>query len=132
MSVKIEQIKISDFKWPFMATEHAKKLARTEDAIIFEIIEDRPEFMKGAEQASSVVYSNGCFTIDELAIKMLEQNMSRHDWYHAWSDDGSVFERGHAEITWIRSAIRNLTKRGHEAVVKQLWEQYAPSEFTMP
>lgn len=49
--------------------------------------------------------------------------LSRHDWYHAYSDDYSVWKRGNDQQKAMREARLRLDPLG------TLWNEHAPDQF---
>lgn len=58
-------------------------------------------------------------------LKDLEDHLSRHDWFYQYSDDYSIYERGHR--SWS-----SLVTRCNEVPVEDLrplWMKYAPAQY---
>jgi hypothetical protein len=58
----------------------------------------------------------------------LEQRLRNHDWTHAYSDDHRVWSAGASNL--IR--IRELRSQVSPKKFQELWEKYAPEEYSIP
>ena len=43
-----------------------------------------------------------------MTITELYDQLNKHDWHYAMSDDGNVFRRGHAEEIRLQAAARTI------------------------
>lgn len=59
-------------------------------------------------------------------LNELEAALQSHDWYYQYSDDYSVFQRGHSQAMTIESLLRVADERGFGEEVTALYAKYAP------
>lgn len=59
-------------------------------------------------------------------LKQYRELLARHDWFHAYSDDYSVYRRGEESMAHIR---RLQPQVDHDF---SMWNTYAPAEFRKP
>lgn len=58
----------------------------------------------------------------------LEVELKSHDWYHAMSDDGSVYRAGARHWDIIRGLLGKVDRKRAE----ELYVKYAPKDFRFP
>jgi hypothetical protein len=68
---------------------------------------------------------------DQALIASLNSRMSKADWWHSYSDDYKVRERGSEEIAQIHKDLSALSAINPDAA-RDLWKLHAPKEFARP
>jgi hypothetical protein len=58
-------------------------------------------------------------------LTQLQEALSRHDWYYGYSDDHSVWSRGHENAQRIWSLRWQAIREGREAEAEALYTRYA-------
>jgi len=66
-----------------------------------------------------------------MMLDTLESQLKNHDWFHMMSDDHSAYTRGSVQQSKIRGLMKNLEDMGYGDDAKSLYNQYAPSQFTL-
>jgi hypothetical protein len=66
-----------------------------------------------------------------MMLDDLETKLKNHDWFHMMSDDHSAYTRGSVQQSKIRGLMKNLEDMGYGDDAKSLYNQYAPSQFTL-
>ena len=66
-----------------------------------------------------------------MMLDTLESQLKSHDWFHMMSDDHSAYTRGSVQQSKIRGLMKNLEDMGYGDDAKSLYNQYAPSQFTL-
>jgi hypothetical protein len=56
----------------------------------------------------------------------LRKLMESHDWYYDFSDDYSVWSKGHQQHNAIRRLAESLDQRGVSDEVDELFKRYRP------
>jgi hypothetical protein len=59
----------------------------------------------------------------------LRAEMKRHDWYHAYSDDGRAFRAGDAHRKQIDAAFKAFKDAAGAEKAHALWNECSPHDF---
>lgn len=57
-------------------------------------------------------------------LAQLQEALRRHDWYYGYSDDHSVWSRGHENAQRIWNLRQQAAREGLEAEAKALYARY--------
>lgn len=66
-----------------------------------------------------------------MMLDALEDQLKNHDWFHMMSDDHRAYTKGSVQQSKIRGIMKNLEDIGYGDEAKSLYNQYAPSQFTL-
>lgn len=66
--------------------------------------------------------------LDQDAFNDFALKLRHHDWFHAYSDDARVFNRGEQQ----RKDIDRLARTFPADLVRRLWAELAPAQFKCP
>lgn len=64
-------------------------------------------------------------TMNEQHLKDFESMLATHDWFYHYSDDYSVYMRGHRQQLAFHSLYRSLCKMGLADQADALYDKYA-------
>mgnify|MGYP003146355828 FL=1 len=59
-------------------------------------------------------------------LKILENLLKNHDWFHQYSDDFGVYESGQEEWYKINAIMKALENDGFGKEADELYEKYLP------
>lgn len=63
-------------------------------------------------------------------IKMLREQLTRHDWWYSMSDDNRYYLAGQQQSEAIKKTIKTLKSFGlPEKEIDIIFNEYAPEEF---
>ncbi len=62
----------------------------------------------------------------EKLLQYLEEQMRKHDWYYAMSDDHRVWSAGEKAAQEITNTVHQLESEGKEEEVTTLFSKYCP------
>lgn len=66
-----------------------------------------------------------------MMLDALEDQLKNHDWFYMMSDDHRAYTKGSVQQSKIRGIMKNLEDIGYGDEAKSLYNQYAPSQFTL-
>lgn len=70
--------------------------------------------------------------LDNYDVAGLMSKMAKADWYYDYTEDGSVWKKGHAEVKGITEDLKQLSKLENGLfAANYLWDAYVP-RFSVP
>lgn len=104
-----------------------KDFAKTKEALkwLEDIYKNRSK-MEGLERVASGLPQTEEEPISENSLSDLEKKLKSHDWWFAYSDDGSKYRRGSDNWNELTSMLKSL--KGPQA--EKLFNKYVPDGFS--
>lgn len=143
----------SNIRIDFTNRDHYQKVLKADDHLLGIVLlypDNKWSFEYRGIEPDSIVYGNGGYKTQKLAIealkrqrtrfvrremavrndpvKFLDRKLKHHDWYYDMSDDNRVFRAGEAHS----NLIREMMLRVPLTTARKLYKQHAPNTFRFP
>jgi len=72
--------------------------------------------------AAAVATSHAIVSAQQAELDAYSAALTKHDWWHEWSDDGTVYERGHKQQKLLEQTADRLDRD------YAIWNTIAPAD----